>query len=197
MPTLMPEGLGADEHLRVALNLQHPVARNVVLKPHIHHALDNQHSNPDDLVSYRRMVLDIVMRLAQLLVVANNWILSCVRCSLRPVLAQKNLAFMREICFVVQCPHFAAVLDLVWGLPIAGWARHSLNLVQKVSSAPRPLDVSLEGAAEHNLKVLASVRSSGDSDADLLAWAKCQKEFESGGLLGPWDSLGCIPYKDF
>ena len=197
MPTLMPEGLGADEHLRVALNLQHPVARNVVLKPHIHHALDNQHSNPDDLVSYRRMVLDIVMRLAQLLVVANNCILSCVHCSLRPVLAQKNLAFMREICFVVQCPDFAAVLDLVWGLPMAGWARHSPNLVQKVSSVPRPLDVSLEGVAEHNLKVLASVRSSGDSDADLLAWAKCQKEFESGGLLGPWESLGCIPYKDF
>ena len=62
---------------------------------------------------------------------------------------------------------------------------------------PKPLDVSLEGLAEHNLKVLASVRSSGDSDADLLAWAKCQKEFESGGILGPGNSLGEIPFKDF
>ena len=80
---------------------------------------------------------------------------------------------------------------------MAGWARHSPNLVQKVSTLLKPLDVSLEGLAEHNLKVLASVRSSGDSDADLLAWAKCQKEFESGGILGPGNSLGEIPFKDF
>ena len=46
MPTILSEGLGPDEHLQVALGVQHPRAGRVVLKPHIHHALDNQHSDP-------------------------------------------------------------------------------------------------------------------------------------------------------
>lgn len=33
MLTILPEGLGPEEHLRVALGAQHPVARRVVLKP--------------------------------------------------------------------------------------------------------------------------------------------------------------------
>ena len=73
-----PEGLGPDEHLRVALGVQHHVARPVVLKAHIHHALDNQHSNPDDLVSVRRMVTELVLVLGALLRQANGWILNCV-----------------------------------------------------------------------------------------------------------------------
>ena len=70
---------------------------------------------------------------------------------------------------MVQCPDYSAVLDLVWGLPMAGWARHSSNLVQKVSSVPKLMDVRLVGSVEHNLRVLASVKSSGDVSAGLLA----------------------------
>ena len=67
MPTILPEGLGPDEHLRVALGVQHPVARRAVLKPHIHHALDNQHSDPSHLESFRYMIMDLVLVLAGLM----------------------------------------------------------------------------------------------------------------------------------
>ena len=46
LPTLLPEGLGPQEHLKVALGLQHPVARPLKLKSHLHHAVENQHSDP-------------------------------------------------------------------------------------------------------------------------------------------------------
>ena len=197
MPTILPEGLGPDEHLRVAMGVQHPVAQRVRLKPHLQHAVDNQHTNPDDLNSFRRMVVDLVLALAGILRSANEWILGCVHRDLWYVLSRKNLALIREINFVVRCPDFSSVLDLVWGLPMAGWARHSPCLVQRVSSLPEPLSASLDGVYLHNLNVLASVRSTGDHDADLLAWSKCQKEFDTGGLLGPWHDLSCIPYEDF
>ena len=84
-----------------------------------------------------------------------------------------------------RCPDLAAVLDLVRGLPMAGWARHCSNLVQKLSSWPTPSYAVLDDVDEHNERVLASVRSMGDREADELAWSKSQKESDTGGLLGP------------
>ena len=78
MPTILPEGLGPDEHLRVALGVQHPVARRVVLKPHIHHALDNQHSDPNHLISFRYRLMELVLALATALRSATQRILKFV-----------------------------------------------------------------------------------------------------------------------
>ena len=197
MPNLLPDGLGPQEHLRVALGLQHPVARPVVLKPHIHHALDNQHTDPSHLNSFRYMINCLVLKLGELVKGATQRILRFVHRDLLQVLSKKNLALMRELNFIVQCPDYSAVLDLVWGLPMAGWARHCPNLVQRLSSVPEPLSLSLENVHEHNLNVLSSVRSTGDKSADDLAWTKCQKEFDTGGLLGPWHSLDEIPFRFF
>ena len=41
--------------------------------------------------------------------------------------------------------------------------------------------------------VTGSVRSAGNAEADALAWSKCEREFETGGLLGPW-SYWEIPF---
>ena len=197
MPTILPEGLGPDEHLRVALGVQHPVARRVLLKPHIHHALDNQHSDPNHLISFRYRLMELVLALANALRSAAQRILGFVHRDLWGVLSKKNIALMRELNFICRCPDFSAVIDLVWGLPMAGWARHCPNLVQKLSSLPKPFSEILGGVDEHNRKVLASVRSTGDREADELAWSKSQKEFDTGGLLGPWSSLAEIPFKVF
>ena len=104
MPTLLPEGLGPQEHLRVALGLQRPVARPVVLKPHIHHALDNQHTGPSQLNSLRYIINCIVLQLGELLKGATQRILSLVYRDLLPLFSKKILAFVRELNFIVQCP---------------------------------------------------------------------------------------------
>ena len=113
------------------------------------------------------------------------------------ILVKKNLAFMREISFVAQVPDYCAVLDLIWGLPMAGWARHCPSLLQRLSTAPDSIETALDDVHSHNEKVVASVRSSGDHDADTLAWEKCEKEFKTGGLLGPWSSMADIPFRIF
>ena len=118
MPTILPEGLGPDEHLKVALGLQHPVARRVVLKPHIHHALDNQHTDPSHLNSFRHMVLDLVLVLAGLLKHATEWMLTFVHRDLVCVcVVEENFGFVervkfccslsRLLCSVGSCVGFA------------------------------------------------------------------------------------------
>ena len=141
--------------------------------------------------------MDLVGALASLLRGAHELIMRFVHPHLRGVLSGKNLALLRELNFVVRSLDFNIVVDLVWGLPMAGWARHCPSLVQRLSKLPEPLELSLDNVHDHNLSVLRSVRSTGDRASDELAWSKCEVEFASGGLLGPWYSLSEIPWADF
>ena len=50
---------------------------------------------------------------------------------------------------------------------------------------------------EHNLNIVNKVRPSKDPIADELAWSKSEKEFATGGLLGPWHCLSQIPWPLF
>ena len=89
------------------------------------------------------MIMEIIAALASALKIENDWILSWAHADLWQVLSKKNLALMREINFVVQCPDFSAFFDLVWGLPMTGWARHCPSLVRRTSTSPEPLEFSL------------------------------------------------------
>ena len=197
LPTLLPEGLGPEEHLKVALGLVHPVARPIRLKQHLHHAIENQHTDPAHLINFRAVNVDLFLNLSAILLDDNEKILKFVHRDLLGVLRSKNVALMREVSFVVRAPDSCAVLDLVWGLPMAGWARHCPSLIQRLSEPPRPLEYSLDNLEEHNKSILRSVRSTGHPEADVLAWSKCSKEFESGGLLGPWYDFNEIPFLVF
>ena len=95
-------------------------------------------------MSFRYRIMELVLALATALASETQRILRFVHHDLLGVLSKKNVALMRELNFVCRCPDFAAVLDLVWGLPMAGWARHCPNLVQKLSSLPKPFDAVLD-----------------------------------------------------
>ena len=49
----------------------------------------------------------------------------------------------------------------------------------------------------YKLRALSSSTSVGGVNDGLLAWTRRQREFDTGGLFGPWDSRDKIPYKDF
>ena len=68
------------------------------------------------------MITQLVVDLRALLQSANDALLSLVGQRLFAVLASKNIALMRELLFVAGAPDFLAVVDLVRGLPLAGWA---------------------------------------------------------------------------
>ena len=103
------------------------------MKAHIHHALDHQHSAPDRLISFRSVVIDLIWYLFSVLMPENELIIQHVHPQLIGVLSNKHLALMREMTFVTRNPDPEAILDLISGLLMAGWARHCPSLVQKLS----------------------------------------------------------------
>ena len=102
---------------------------------------------------------------------------------------------MRELNFVMRLPDALIMLDLVHGLPMVGWARHSPTLFQKQSEAPLP-SMSAAELARQNKFMMTKVEPTGDAELDEAGWLETKAEFDNGTLLGPFDSTADIPVKN-
>ena len=88
--------------------------------------------------------------MAQLSKKENDLIVSLVHPWIRPVVKQRNVAFMRELSFVCRELDFVLMCDYVFGMPMMGWARHSPMLMQRVSEPPRAEKPSNAQVVEEN-----------------------------------------------
>ena len=171
MPTLLPEGLGPESHLAVALKLVHPMARPVALPWTLHHALSVQKRLKQKLPVWRQQMLSLVKELARVLVVENAFLLSLVHPWILPMLASKDLALFRELNLLCGMRDGAIVVDLVFGLPMTGWARHSPSQVQRYAEPLLPAAPEEERLA-HNAKMMLRTGSTGDEELDTEASKK-------------------------
>ena len=158
MPQLLPDGLGPDDHLKVASVTPHPLARPPTVHPYCSRAIESQGvvnaMGPGLLVRRRTAVLELVTTLAQLCNKENDLIASLVHPWIRPVVKQRNVAFMRELTFVCRELDFVLMCDYVFGMPMMGWARHSPMLMQRVSEPPRAEKPSNAQIVEENAVAL-------------------------------------------
>ena len=69
---------------------------------------------------------------------------------------------------------------------MTGWACPALALPMKLTSPTETLQNVSEVGADHNAKILGSVKSSGDAELDTASWEKSDKEFNVTILLGPF-----------
>ena len=90
MPTLLPEGLGPEPHLAVALKLVHPMARPVALPWTLHHALEVQLTLKQRLPVWRTQMLVLVKELAGALLLENAFLLFLVHPWILPMLSTNN-----------------------------------------------------------------------------------------------------------
>ena len=192
LPALMPEGMGPETHLQVALKLIHPMARPVVVPLQCKIALAYQQRAGDKLEKQRFQVLALVEKLAAVLAPDSERISAFVHPWIRKVVCARHIALMRELNFVLLAPDPLILLDLVFGLPMAGWARHSPALEQKMADSPSPQATAAELAATNAL-VLSKVKPTGDHELDVEAWKKTSAEFDNGCMIGPFYNLEDIP----
>ena len=133
MPQLLSDGLGPDDHLTVAKSLTHPMARPPSLPSYVQSAVDAQKEMPLDLNNARMKVMKELEILAVACDSDNKLILKAVHPYIRPIVAKRNFAFMREVTYLCQGFDFNLVIDYVFGLPMLGWARHSPIMLQRQS----------------------------------------------------------------
>ena len=193
VPQIIPDGLGPDDHLLVARKLVHPMARPPTVPGYVRSAVEAQNSLKSDLTGARSRMLSEVQRLAVACEPENQQILQCVHPYIRPVVAKRNVAFMREVLHICHGLDNNLVLDYVFGLPMMGWARHSPVLLQRASDPPRAEQPTEEQRLAENAIALTRAKPTADPKLDALAWEKTRKEFENASMLGPFYSLNDLP----
>ena len=171
LPALIPEGLGPETHLQVALATKHPMARPLSLPWQCEFARKRMAEIDLDMNKFRYQMLSAFESLAALLADDSALLQSLVHPLLHKVVAKRNCAFMREIHFLLGCHDPLIIVDYAFGLPMAGWGRHSPTLVQKVSGVPLPESSPAE-LESSNAKILAKAGPTGDADLDAKSWDK-------------------------
>ena len=170
-PTLLPGGLGPQTHLAVALQTQHPFSRPPQLEPHIERAISNQ-AGPAALRARRDRCCTALVNLCTAL--RNEWCawLPHVHRDIRPIVGRRMVPFCREVSCITNFIDVPLWADYVCGLPMAGWACHSLALPPKLT-APTASILSISAVAPgHNPKMSGSVKSTGDLKLDMASWEK-------------------------
>ena len=91
---------------------------------------------------------------------------------LQPVVIPRNVAFMREIQFVVRTRDHAFLPNYVSGNNMFGWAQKVPSQVVGTSEPEVPIDHLWHDVDVDNAKVLQKISSSGDEALDVAAWQK-------------------------
>ena len=101
---------------------------------------------------------------------------------------------MRELGWTTRSPDLNFLPHYLFGFDTIGWAMHSPSAVPRLSPPLIPVSELLEDLEQHNEKILARVKTSGDDELDKASWTKTSDEFKSGSLKGPFYSLDDLPF---
>ena len=158
------------------------------MHPHIARAIQLHKTHGSGIVQFRERVCALCEKLADVLRERNEVIVRTAHEWLRPILANRHIAFMVEFNYIVGCEDHDLFCDLAFGLPMLGWARHSPVLVQRASNDPVSLVHHDDDLSVHNEGIIRSLGPSRSPEQDVMAWDKCLVDFKSGGLVGPFYS---------
>ena len=94
LPQLLPDGLGPDDNLKVAMATIHPMARPRSLPKWVADSLSLQDIDPEDLLVRREQILSELRSLAEACRFDILRIVSAVHLYIREVVAMRNVVFM-------------------------------------------------------------------------------------------------------
>ena len=193
LPQLIPDGLDPDTHVAVARNLVHPVCRPPPLSKPCAYALQFQIVNSDILNERRSEVCEALKDLDALTQPTCLEALMFIHSWLQPSVSRRNIAFMREVAYLVQGPDFMFLADHLLGLPKVGWICAAPSHLVREAPPSISIEQLYTGRDEHNCQLLKKIGPSSDPALDEASWEKTSAEFKHGVLIGPFWSLAEVP----
>lgn len=193
MPQLLPDGLGPDDHVKVALATVHPLARPPTVPGYCQVALNAQRMGIRAINKLRSIIMVLLCRLAAICMEQNLRIASLRHAWIRPTVEQRNVAFMREVTFTCLGLDIHLMVDFVSGLPMMGWARHSPVMQQRESMHPRARRPSPEEVLAENRVAIKRAKPSNNPKLDDVAWEKTKAGFAQQTMKGPYCGLDELP----
>ena len=186
VPMLLPEGLGPENHLSLALKLVHPFELPVSLPEHCKYACEKRVEVGEKLEELRTGAINLVEALARACLPTNACVMKFSHELLKPVLKNRNLALMRELSWITGFSDRAFLIDYVLGMDTLFWADPAPRFIPRLMEPLYPKEIFWDDVEEHNAKIMARVKSCGDTDLDKASWEKTEMEFKDGTLKGPY-----------
>ena len=193
LPQLLPDGLGPDLHLRAAHSVAHPFTAQPIPPTPIDYSIKHALRDADAAVSHRETMLKQLEELAAAVVGEDDEILKLVHVFIRPVVAKRRIAFMREVSLAAGWHDPTFLIGLAFGLPALGWACRATTMPTRWAPPEIPISDLLVDLASHNTAIIASTRRSKDKDLDFAAWEKSMTELKNEFIVGPYRHLDEIP----
>ena len=192
LPNILPELMGPEAHLACARQLPHPFVRVPLVPAHIARALQLHKVNGDGIVQYRQKLRSVCGKLAGALEENNALLVSKSHKWLQPILSKRKVMLMMEFNYIINYEDHEMFCDLIFGLPMLGWARHYPVSIQRTSQDPLPLELHDDSLKEHNESIVRSLGLVKSPEQDAMARDKCLVDFSSGGLVGPFYSFAFV-----
>ena len=117
LPTLLPEGLGKEVHLQLALQMKHPFTLQPPLSEHCEYAVKGQYHLGQRLGVTRHKVCALTLELKELLKEDTLRVKDLCHPWLVSVLQSRNIPFMRELSWCCIAPDFCFLPHYV--LPVS------------------------------------------------------------------------------
>ena len=193
---LVTDGLTCEEHLAASMLVKHPFLSETASTFAVNLALEGERWPAERLVTWRGKVCKALEELALTTASEDRSFLDLVAPNVSAVLkaySYKNIAFMREVCFLCAPRDYAAISCLTVGLPMIGWTFPAFGLLERVKPPEVMYEVWKEKRQCRNEKVLSRIHKSDDAKLDAEAYLKTLEEAKSGVLLGPFYSLDGLP----
>ena len=194
LPTLLPEGLGPDTHLELALQVPHPYTLPAPLSEPCQYAFRGQAALGSYVNEFRNTVCDLIQELSDACSRIDPLDLSWIHPILVSVIKDRNCSFIREISWITCVPDLNFLPHYLFGFDVHGWAMHDPLATPRMVTPVYPPDTILNDVGTHNSRILARCKSSGDPSLDAASWAKSSDEFKSGSLKGPYYSFAELPF---
>ena len=201
LPQLVPDGLTSQEHLSVALSLEHPAVRQPSLFPPVDHAFEHQAKNPEEVVAQRESMINLLCSLSTACAHEATVLRDLAPEPTQRVLVAggptRNIPFMREIAYVVSSPDYAALGDYCIGLQMLGWAQPAPGMLARTVYPMSTINTLLETSQPRNERIHRRVKASDDAELDARAWDKTKEEIQLGLVSSPCYSFSDLPWPSF
>ena len=174
----------------------HPFLAKPSLSVPIAYALKHTIDDPKEAVAQRRAMLGLLEDLAKDVAHEDLHVLSLVVPFIRPIVAKKRIAFMREVSLAGGWHDPTLLIGLALGLPALGWACRAPTMHTRWAPPEITIEELKHDLATHNANIISNTCQGKDSNLDWAAWQKTLTEVEKGFIIGPLRHIDEFPGGD-
>ena len=175
IPPLIPEGTGPQKFCDLVPPLRHPLEEPPPLPRRLLEALENMHRKGDRIRGWREKRMALIRSKARELRPAQRAWAETLHPNVRRVIGHIHLPLLEWLLQRIHYEDVDYVRTLTRGRNVVGQIGRSHVFPEFENPATTSVEDWMRAAPQRNMRMIESVRPSGDDALDRASWEKTQK----------------------